>query len=431
MTSATEFLSVIGDQFSRVALTVMVFDRTDSAALTGLTYGLTYLPTMAGALLLSTVADRRPRREVIIAINAVRAVGVAAMTVPGIPLAALCALVAASSFLNGPYKATHLAFVRDIVDAKQYTAAMALRQSVNQAGQLAGFAAGGIIASTVSPRVCLAVDAVTFALSAILIRSFVGFRPASATPAQRRSLVGGLRVVWSGRGQRAIFASTLSGLFLMAPDGLATPLVHEIGANPAWVGFLLAASAACSFLGLGLLARFLPEHRRTLVFPIACLAAGAPLPLVLLGGGPYPALIVFGLSGTLWAIQVVLSVSFLGEMLPDAQRAQGMGVAASMNLTAQGIGAALAGLVAQVTGARAAIALAGVAAVLFALWPSTLWIRREAGSPASQAGRGSGEPGESEDASLRVTQTGRVLRPAEELARRSPLARHAPDAPST
>ncbi|WP_331728330.1 MFS transporter [Streptomyces sp. NBC_01176] len=239
-------------------------------------------------------------------------------------------------------------------------------------------------------------------MSAILIRSFVGFRPASATPTQRRSLVGRLRVVWSGRGQRAIFASTLSGLFLMAPDGLVTPLVHEIGANPAWVGFPLAASAACSFLGLGLLARYLPEHRRTLVFPIACLAAGAPLPLVLLGGGPYPALIVFGLSGTLWAIQVVLSVSFLGEMLPDAQRAQGMGVAASMNLTAQGFGAALAGLVAQVTGARAAIALAGVAAVLFALWPSTLWLRREADSPASHTRRGSGEPGKNEDAPLRV-----------------------------
>ncbi len=402
VTSATEFLSVIGDQFSRVALTVMVFDRTDSAALTGLTYGLTYLPTMAGALLLSTVADRRPRREVIVAINAVRAVEVAAMTIPGIPLAALCVLVAASSFLNGPYKAAHLALLRDIVDTEQYTAAMALRQSVNQAGQLAGFAAGGIIASTVSPRVCLAVDAATFALSAVLIRSFVSSRPLSASAAQRRSLVGGLRVVWSGRGQRAIFASTLSGLFLMAPDSLVAPFVHEIGADPAWVGFLLAASAACSFLGLGLLARFLPERHRTRAFPIACLAAGAPLPLVLLGGGPGSALVVFGLSGTLWAIQVVLSVSFLGDMLPDAQRAQGMGVAASMNLTAQGIGAALAGLVAQVTGPRAAIALAGVAAVLFALWPSTLWLRRNAGSRVSRGPGNSGKPGEHEGAPLSV-----------------------------
>jgi MFS family permease len=168
------------------------------------------------------------------------------------------------------------------------------------------------------------------------------------------------------------------------------------------VGFLLAASAACSFLGLGLLARFLPERQRTRVFPIACLAAGAPLPLVLLGGGPYPALVVFGLSGTLWAIQVILSVSFLGEMLPDAQRAQGMGVAASINLTAQGIGAALAGLVAQVTGPRAAIALTGVAAVLFALRPSTLWLRREAGSRASRGRRDSSKPGENEEAPLPV-----------------------------
>ncbi|MFC4505151.1 MULTISPECIES: MFS transporter [Streptomyces] len=401
VTSAAELLSVVGDQLSRVALTVLVFSRTESAALTGLTYGLTYLPTMAGALLLSTVADRRPRREVIVAINTVRAIGVAAMVIPGIPLAALCALVALSSFLNGPYKAAHLAFLRDIVEAGQYPTAMALRQSLNQAGQLAGFAAGGIIASAVSPRVCLAVDAVTFALSAVLIRSFVGFRPAPSAPAQPRSLMGGLRIVWSSPGRRAIFVSTLSGLFLIAPDGVVTPYVHELGVNPAWVGYLLAASAACSFVGLGLFARFLPERRRTLAFPVACLAAGAPLPLVLLGGGPYLAMAVFGLSGTLWAIQVVVSISFLGEMLPDAQRAQGMGVAASMNLTAQGLGAALAGLVAQATGPSAAIALAGLAAVLLGLWPTTLWLRRETSPAAARADRGAGKPG-GEDTPLPV-----------------------------
>lgn len=72
-------------------------------------------------------------------------------------------------------------------------------------------------------------------------------------------------------------------------------------------------------------------------------------------------------SGALWAVQVVVSVSFLGEMLP-----------------AQSIGDALAGLV-------------------VALWPSTMWLRRDAGSPASLADVDPSEPGESGDAPLCVT----------------------------
>ena len=62
-----ELLSFTGDQFARVALAVLVFSRTGSAALTSLTYALTFIPTVLGALTLSTVADRHSRRGVIVA----------------------------------------------------------------------------------------------------------------------------------------------------------------------------------------------------------------------------------------------------------------------------------------------------------------------------------------------------------------------------
>lgn len=47
-----EVLSLLGDQLARVALSVLVFDRTGSALLTGLVYGLSFLPALvAGPLL--------------------------------------------------------------------------------------------------------------------------------------------------------------------------------------------------------------------------------------------------------------------------------------------------------------------------------------------------------------------------------------------
>ncbi|MEK8104008.1 hypothetical protein NKG94_00845 [Micromonospora sp. M12] len=49
--TVTELLSVLGDQLARVALALLVFGQTGSAGLSGLTYGLTYLPTVAGGVL--------------------------------------------------------------------------------------------------------------------------------------------------------------------------------------------------------------------------------------------------------------------------------------------------------------------------------------------------------------------------------------------
>ena len=50
--------SMAGDQLARVALSVLVFERTSSALLTALTYALTFLPALIGGALLS--GTRRP-----------------------------------------------------------------------------------------------------------------------------------------------------------------------------------------------------------------------------------------------------------------------------------------------------------------------------------------------------------------------------------
>src|SRR5215217_3022991 len=78
--------SVVGDQFARVALVVLVFQRTGSAALTALTYALTFLPALIGGPLLSGLADRYPRRELMIAVDLGRAVVAGLMAIPALPL---------------------------------------------------------------------------------------------------------------------------------------------------------------------------------------------------------------------------------------------------------------------------------------------------------------------------------------------------------
>ncbi len=370
-----DFLSSMGDQFARVALAVLVFDRTDSAALTGLVYALTFVPAVLGALTLSSTADRRSRRAVMVTADAFRAIVVATMVVPGVPLAGLCLLVAIMSFLGGPYKAAQLALLRDVLHAEQYPAGMALRQITNQAAELAGFGLGGILSASFSPQICLGVDLATFAASALLVGCFVQSRPAASPSGRNHSITAGAKMLWGEPRQRAIVLTTVLGLFYIAPDGLAAPYTAQLGYGSTMVGFVLASGGAGAILVLPLFLRFVPAGRRPVALPIACLAAGLPLTLVPVGGGIYVAIFLFAATEAIWSVQVVMSVSFLAELLPDSHRAQGMGLAGSMNITAQGLGIGLAGLAGQATSPSIAIGLSGAASVLVALWPSALLAR--------------------------------------------------------
>src|SRR5690348_13785674 len=89
---AAEALSQAGDQLARVALAVLVYQRTNSAALTGLTYALTLAPAFLGGIFLSGLADRFPRREVMIVSDVLRAVLIGLVAVPGMPFAPICVL---------------------------------------------------------------------------------------------------------------------------------------------------------------------------------------------------------------------------------------------------------------------------------------------------------------------------------------------------
>jgi len=63
---ASVVLSAAGDRLALVALTLLVYDRTRSPLLAAAAYAAGYLPWVIGGLFLSDVADRRPRRTVMV-----------------------------------------------------------------------------------------------------------------------------------------------------------------------------------------------------------------------------------------------------------------------------------------------------------------------------------------------------------------------------
>src|SRR5690349_4149862 len=166
-----ELLSTLGDQVARVALAVLVFNTTDSAVLTGLTFALTYVPTLLGGIFLAGLGDRFPRRAVMVGANTAQAALVALMAVPGVPLPVLCALLAVSVLATGPFNAAQLAILPDLLSGQRYVTAMSLRNVTTYAAQLAGFAGGGLLVAVLDPYLGLAIDAATFVVSALLLRA--------------------------------------------------------------------------------------------------------------------------------------------------------------------------------------------------------------------------------------------------------------------
>src|SRR6266545_498454 len=162
-------ISIAGDQFARVALSVLVYDRTRSAGWTAVTYALTYIPDLVFGPLLGGLADRFPRRRVLVTADLGRAVLVALMALPGLPLPAVIALLVVVQALGAPANAARAATLAAVLPGDEYVLGKAANDMVVQLSQVLGFAGGGVLVAGVGPSTALLVDAATFAVSAVLL----------------------------------------------------------------------------------------------------------------------------------------------------------------------------------------------------------------------------------------------------------------------
>lgn len=378
---AAEAVSQIGDQLARVALTVLVFSRTNSAALAALTLALSYTPSFLGSALLAGLADRFPRREVMVVCDLTSMVLVLLMAVPGMPLWIVCVAMAGVAMVGGPFKAARLALLPEVLEGEAYVAGLALRSITIQVAQLLGFATGGLVVGLLQPRPALALDAVTFLASAVLVRTLVPRRPAAGDRTARRSFWSssqrGMRLIGEIPGLRALFVlAMLAGLYI-APEGLAVAWAAELHAPTEAVGLIMAAPAAGLAVGAWLFTRFVKPERRIRATGLLAAVSGVLLMVCVVEPGLPVVLGTLVSSGAFTAYQVQVGASF-GRLTPADGRAQVMGLLNSAVLTIQGVGALLAGLLAQAAGVSVTVAIAGAAGAVIAVPAAVAWNRATA-----------------------------------------------------
>jgi predicted MFS family arabinose efflux permease len=371
-------LSVAGDQLARVAVALLVLDRTGSQFWSAVSLGIGYLPWVLGGPLLSALGDRFAARHVMIACDVTRALLVGAIAWPGIPLWLLVSLLFLAACFAPAFSAARAASLPDILQGDRYVLGTSLSRIAHQLAQVSGFLAGGLLVKQASIRGAILIDAATFALSAALISLFMQHRTRAGL-ARSGSLLGegleGLRLtLGNGLLTRYMVLGWVGAAFLAAPEGLMPTYARRLGGDEVVVGLLFAAIPLGAVLGLAGYARLVPPRRRRR--QIGSLALASLLGLVPVALDPsLPVLLgLLMFCGAASAFQVDLNAAFVRAVPPEF-RARAFGVATGGLQVVQGVAIAVSGALADrfepplVVGACGLVGVAGAWAALRG-WPT-------------------------------------------------------------
>ena len=258
---SAQALSCAGDQFAQVAIAFVVYARTGSPFLTAAAYALTYLPPVLGGPALSGLADLVPRQQLMITLDLIRAGLVALMALRGLPFAGLCLLFFSTVLLGTPFSSARSALLPEVLPGEKYPLGTVIGSHTTQLSQIAGFLAGGGLVAALGPYRALALDSLSFSLSAGILACGVRPRPAPPPSTGRPSP---WEITWEGTA--AVFGSPvlrtlvlfgwLAG-FTVVPEALAAPYAHTLGGGAATIGLLMAAMPAGTVIGGFVIGRLL------------------------------------------------------------------------------------------------------------------------------------------------------------------------------
>ena len=383
-----QITSECGDHVARVALAALVLDRLDSALLAALAFALGYAPALLGGSLLAPLADRMPRRRLMLVCDALRAVLVGAMAllaVDGTPVLVLFVLLLLAALFTVPFEAARSAVLPDVLPVpREYLAGMSLCRVLYQVNQVTGLTLAGLVVHVLSPRWALGLDALTFAVSFLIVLA----RPAPAARAagageRRGGLLAdaraGAAVVFGHRVLRMlVLLAWCAAIFLIAAEGVALAYARDHG-WPDIGGALMASVPAGGAVGAWLLGRARPSVQLRLMLP---LATAACLPLLLTGLNPpvWAALVLWFCCGACQGF-IVTILATVNLLTPRGYRGRVNGLGAAGFSLANALSFLLVGYVADLCSPAAAVAAAGfvglaVLAPIWLAWP-TRELRRE------------------------------------------------------
>jgi predicted MFS family arabinose efflux permease len=337
-------VQVAAQTMSSLALGTLIYSATGSPLLSALaTFGPS-LTQVIGASMLLSASDRLPPRAVMSGLSLVFAAGTAALAVPGAPVWAAFVIVACLGVGASLAAAVRYGLLNEVAAEAGYVLGRSVLNMSVGAMQICGFAAGGVLITALSPRGTLLVGAALYAAGAAVARFGLTRRPARATgrPSVRDTWRINARL-WSSTARRYVY------LALWVPNGLIVGCESLFVAYaPRDGGLLFVAAAAGMLAGDTLAGRFIPSRwRERLGTPLRAVLAA---PYLIFAARPELPIAVIAVAGaSVGFCASLLLQERLMELTPDELSGQAQGLASSGTMAMQGVGAVVAGVIAQRT----------------------------------------------------------------------------------
>lgn len=374
---AAQAVSVTGNRVALLAIPWFVLETTGDAAQTGIAAAVNTIPAVVAGLLAGPLIERAGYRITSVAADV--ASGVTIAMIPALHLAgalsypSLLVLVFLGALLDAPGETARRSLLPDLAEHAEVSIdrATSLHETIFRTTQLIGAPLGGVLIATIGAPEALAVDALTFSASALLVAILARIpRPVvterTGTTGYLRDVVAGWRFLLRHPLLRSIV------VVFIGANALENGLVHvllpvladRVYGQPVVLGLMVGAIGGGALGGVALHAAFADRYpRRTLLIP-AFILAGAPK-FVLLATNPPAAVAVGGMLVFAIAMGPVnpISGAIQYEVIPRDMRGRVFGLLAVAFIGAAAVGALGAGVATRAIGLRATL-LCG--AVLYA-----------------------------------------------------------------
>ncbi len=375
-------VSSFGDAITNTALPLLVLALTGSGIAMGIVGVLSTLPDLLVGLPAGAYADRWDRRRMMLLADAGRALLTAAIPISvwmgGPTLAVILGVTFPLNVLRVLWLAAYTAAVPGLVGRSQVGRANAIFEAFFNLGWIVGPALAGWLSEAIGPGRTIAIDALTFAVSAAAL--FLVRRPLRPEPREHRQRLladirEGISYVAGQPTLRAVIAlwTTASVIYAGLTNALIFYVTIDRGLGSNVVGLVLSAFAVGSLGGSLVAARlnFAAVGRVMLLGP---LVSGATL-VVIASDVPVGALVAGAfVAGAVEANVLVSYLTLRTQLSPDALLGRVGSTARTFSVGLTPIGALVTGVLLDTVGGTTTVALIGAAAVTagltFALLPT-------------------------------------------------------------
>jgi MFS family permease len=384
-----QFASLLGDAVTPFALAWAVLDLTGSARDLGFVIAAKTAPLVIFLLAGGVFADRLPRRAVMLIADVTRLVIQAATAALLLSHTArvweLVVLQAFAGAATAFFNPASTGLTPMTVSAERLQGANALRGMSMAATQLAGPVLAGVLIVTAGPGWALAIDAATFAVSAVCLArlrlpSHVNLPPQSFA----RDLADGWREFTARTWVWLTVVSVSLGNMMNAVWLVlaATWIKQGHGGAPAWA-VILIVTAVGALAGGATALRITP--RRPLLLGTVLVLPNASLSILLALQAPWQAIAAASL---VWGFGNMLFNTFwetaLQQHIPAASLSRVSAYDWAGSLLCEPIGLALAGVTAAAIGMSTTLWIAGAvefASIAAMLAAPSVWRLQRAGEP--------------------------------------------------